>query len=276
MGAGTNPQWVWSATGELKGSRWEVMGAIAPAISGTTGNWMNLVSPAQQLPPATYGQPISGANINMGWIPQYAPPVSATVDDTTADAVLMFSQDSPAISGFAITQLNQALSGIGQNCGLNPQFIPSQLAYNQLNWNLDQTNIVSDTFTRSVASGWGTATSGQAWTATGGSATDYNVTGSTGDVLLSTTGAYRLVRLANTFNIQNVDGYVEISSNLAAAVADHWGALAVRDVAGDEWYGQIKFNPTGTVQLLLSTVTGGVHTALGTITIANSYTLDER
>jgi hypothetical protein len=276
MGAGTNPQWIWSATGELKGNRWEVMGAIAPAISGTTGNWMNLVAPTQQLPTATYGQPISGANVNMGWIPQYAPPVSATVDDTTADAVLLFSQDSPAISGFAITQLNQALSGIGQNCGINPQFIPSQLAYNQLNWSLDQTNIVSDTFTRSVASGWGTASSGQAWTASGGSATDYNVTGSTGDVLLSTTGAYRLVRLANTFNIQNVDGYVEISSNLAAAVADHWGSLAVRDVAGDEWYGQIKFNPTGTVQLLLTTVTGGVHTPLGTVTIANSYTLGTR
>jgi hypothetical protein len=275
MGTGTNPQWIWSSTGELKGNRWEVLGAVAPAVSGVTGNWFNRVPSPNQLSAATYGAPVSGAGINMGWIPQYAPPVSATVDDQTTDAVLMFSQDSPTISGFGIVQLNQAVSGIGQNCGINPAFIPSQIAYNQLSWSLDQNSIASDLFSRVVASGWGTATSGQAWTASGGSATDFSVNGSTGNVLLSTAGVYRLVRLA-TFNLQNVNGYVEISSNTAALTLDHWGALAVRDVAGDEWYGQIKFNPSGTVQLLLSTVTTAVHTNLATVTIAQTYTLNTK
>lgn len=276
LGAGTNPQFVWSATSELVGNRWEVLGAIAPALSGTPGNLQTLVPSPNQLSIATYGQPVSGAGINMGWIPQYAPPVTATADDQTSDAVLFFGQDPPAISGFAITQLNQALSGIGLNCGLAPQFIPTALAYNQLAWSVDQTNIVSDTFTRSVASGWGTATSGQVWTASGGSATDFNVNGTMGTVLLSSTGVYRITRLA-TFSVKDVDAYAEIASNTAAVTLDHWGALAIRDDGtGNQWYGQIKFNPTGTVQLLLTTVTASVHTNLGTITIANSYTVNTK
>jgi hypothetical protein len=276
MGTGTQPQFFWSATGELKGSRWEVLGAEAPALSGVPGNWLSLVPSPNQLSVATYGQPVSGSSINMGWIPQYAPPVSATTDDQTSDAVLLFSQDSPAISGFAISQLNQALSGIGLRCGLAPEFIPTALAYNQLTWSPDQTTIANDLFTRSVSSGWGTATSGQAWTASGGSATDYNVANGVGTVLLSSTGTYRLVRLASTFNVQNVDGYVEISSNTAATGLDHWGSLAIRDNAGDEWYAQINFDPTGIVKLIVTSVTSSVHTVLGTVTFAHTYTLNTK
>jgi hypothetical protein len=135
MGAGFTPQWRWSATGEHKGSRWEVLGCVAPALSGLPGNLLNLaVPPASQLGSATYGQPSAGTTVNMGWIPQYGPYVSATVDDTTADAVLIFSQDPAPVSGFSISTLSQALSGIGQDCGLNPMGIPTSLGYNRLTW----------------------------------------------------------------------------------------------------------------------------------------------
>jgi hypothetical protein len=135
MGAGFTPQWRWSATGEHKGSRWEVLGCLAPALSGLPGNLLNLAVPAvSQLGAATYGQPNSGSAVNMGWIPQYGPYVSATVDDTTADAVLIFSQDPAPVSGFAISTLSQALSGIGQQCNLNPMGIPTALSYNRLTW----------------------------------------------------------------------------------------------------------------------------------------------
>lgn len=39
------------------------------------------------------------------------------------------------------------------------------------------TGLVQDTFSRTVATGWGTATSGHVWTTTGGSAADYSVQG---------------------------------------------------------------------------------------------------
>lgn len=135
MGAGFTPQWRWSATGEHKGSRWEVLGCVAPALSGLPGNLLNLaVPPVSQLGSATYGQPSAGTTVNMGWIPQYGPYVSATVDDTTADAVLIFSQDPAPVSGFSISTLSQPLSGIGQDCGLNPMGIPTSLGYNRLTW----------------------------------------------------------------------------------------------------------------------------------------------
>lgn len=135
MGAGFTPQWRWSATGEHKGSRWEVLGCVAPALSGLPGNLLNLaVPPVSQLGSATYGQPNAGTTVNMGWIPQYGPYVSATVDDTTADAVLLFSQDPAPVSGFSISTLSQPLSGIGQSCGLNPMGIPTSLGYNRLTW----------------------------------------------------------------------------------------------------------------------------------------------
>lgn len=488
MGTGTNPLWIWSATGELKGNRWEVLGAEAQALSGTPGNTNALASFPGQLYNATYGAPNAGAAINMAWSPgtladqgtqpsyatirdtftrvtangwgtadtgqvwtiatgttsefstngsdarhvhaatttvdsivlgivpqadidyrvtddstlaaapltqdfvsfhdvryldvnnQYRLTVSRTVantitltigknvagvatglagptvvpgvvppnnitvrfkvvgtslqakawltsgveppnwlvtatdaslpgagsvriasfitagntntlpqsmvfdnltilapaEDLSADAVILFSQDAPAISGFSVTQLNQAVSGIGQNCGINPAFIPSQIAYNQLTWSLDQTNIASDLFSRVVASAWGSATSGQAWAVAGG-ATDFNVNGTAGTVLLSTTGAYRLTRLGS-LSLQNLNGYVEISSNTAATGLDHWGSLSIRDdnTGANQWYAQIKFNPTGTVQLILTTVTASSHTPLGTVTIAQTYTVNTK
>lgn len=136
MGTGTNPQAVWSATGELAGNRWEVLGVCAPAVSGIGGNLYNLVPSPDQLSIATYGMPVSGAVINLGWVPQGvgSPPVSGTTDDQTSDAFIIFSQDMPAVSGFTVSTLSQAISGIGQDCGLDPCCIPTAILYNQLTW----------------------------------------------------------------------------------------------------------------------------------------------
>lgn len=135
LGTGITPQYRWSATGELAGNRWEILGAIAPALSGLPGNNLNLaVPPVSQLGSATYGQPSAGTTVNMAWIPQYSPYVSATTDDTTADAFLMLSQTPPAVSGFIVSVQTQALSGIGQNCGLDPCCVPTELDFNQLTW----------------------------------------------------------------------------------------------------------------------------------------------
>lgn len=130
---GTGPAWTWSATGEVAGNRWEVLGAVAPALSGIAGNLFNLAVPAaSQLGSATYG----GSTMELTWMPQGvgSPYVAAPSEDVTADGVLMFSQDAPSISGFSISTLSQAVSGIGQECGLNPCCIPTAIQYNRLTW----------------------------------------------------------------------------------------------------------------------------------------------
>jgi hypothetical protein len=134
MGAGTTPQFTWSATGELKGNRWEVLGATAPAVSGVPGNWLNLVPSPNQLSVATYGQPSAGSTVNMGWLPQYAPPVSAASDDATSDAVLLFAQDMPTVTGFSVASRTQTLTGIGLDCLDTPEFVPDGIGYNWISW----------------------------------------------------------------------------------------------------------------------------------------------
>lgn len=141
MNVGVNRQWRWSATGETAGNRWEVLGAVAPAVSGQpSGLYIKVPSP-QQLSAATYGQPTAGASINMAWMPGYSPPSASTADDETADAVLMFSQEPVAVSGFAVQQLNLPLSGIGLNCGIAPQFVPTAMGYNKLTWLLQAASL---------------------------------------------------------------------------------------------------------------------------------------
>jgi hypothetical protein len=55
------------------------------------------------------------------------------------------------------------------------------------------TGAVTDSFTRSVSNGWGTADTGQSWTTSGGSSSDYSVNGTQGVVALNTTDTSRWV-----------------------------------------------------------------------------------
>lgn len=57
-------------------------------------------------------------------------------------------------------------------------------------------SLLSDTFTRTTANGWGTADTGQTWTTSGGSASDYSTNGTQGVHNLSTTVTQRLSSLA--------------------------------------------------------------------------------
>lgn len=213
MGAGTSPQWRWSATGEIAGNRWEVLGAYAPALSGTPGNFTTAVPTPNQLSLATYGAPVSGANENLGWVPGYAPMVSATTDDQTADAVLMFARDFPVITGFSASVEDQQVVGIGLDCGLDPCCVPTEIQYNLITWGLPvNTGYGSDTFSRTVAPNeWGTAESGQAWNESSTVNTTWEVADGQGVITVTTaTSRYNLIDVGGPD--QDVRGTVIIST----------------------------------------------------------------
>lgn len=132
--AAPDPVFRWSSAAETAGNRWEILGAVAPAISGLPGNLRNLVASPHQLSAATYGAPTSGSTVALTWMPGYAPVVSGSTADPTADAFLIFSTDPPAVSGFAVTVQSQAVSGIGPDCGVDPCCIPSAIFYNEVVW----------------------------------------------------------------------------------------------------------------------------------------------
>lgn len=144
MGTSILPTWRWSASGELAGNRWEILGASALALTGMFPNTSltSKVPAISLLDAATYGQPVSGAQINLAWINQLGPYVTGTVDDNSADAMLIFSQDMPTVTGFTCVSGFQPISGIGQNCGINPCCIPDRFYYNQLDWTATSSGIV--------------------------------------------------------------------------------------------------------------------------------------
>ncbi|HLN64585.1 MAG TPA: hypothetical protein VK464_23930 [Symbiobacteriaceae bacterium] len=263
MGAGTNPQWRWSATGETAGNRWEILGAYAPALSGTPGNLLTPVPSPNQLSIATYGQAISGAQINLGWIPQYAPAVTATVDDQTADAFLIFAQVMPAVTGFSATVASQPVTGIGLACGIDPCCIPTAISYNWLTWSASQSpqNVVSDEFTRTLTDTWGQAPiSPAAWTNTGGLAANYDVNGTQGTHTMTTVNADRISTVGSW-----IDGEFELSLTIPAVATGGsiimGGVLRYQD-ANNFYQYDLTFDTSSAVSLSLTSRVGGVGSTL--------------
>lgn len=270
MGAGTIPQWIWSAQGEIAGNRWEVLGATAPALSGAPGNLFNQAPSLSQLSISTYGAPVSGANVNLGWVPQYAPPVSATVDDQTSDAALMFAQDQPTITGFGATDEVQTLVGIGLNCGLDPCCIPTELAYNQVTWGLPaNTGVASDDFERTVAAGsWGSADVGGTYTLSA-PATDWSVNGTHG-VLVFTSVNTLMAALLNTGSV-NFDTKADITfDQLPLTNLIRSGVAARADVTlTNVYFAQVRIVSTGAVTLNIDKNVAGVGSTVATTTVPN-------
>lgn len=268
MGAGTNPQWRWSATGELTGNRWEVLGAVAPALSGIPGNLYNQVPSPNQLSIATYGQPVSGAAINLAWIPGYAPPVTATTDDPTSDATLIFSMDPLPITGFTARTQTQEIVGIGLDCGVDPCCIPTDILYNRITWGLPvNTGVASDNFTRTVAAGgWGTASDGHAWT-TSGTAANFSVNGSEGLIIPTATASDRIAWVNVGGPDQDVQALVKIADT-AETSSLNTGLVARLTDASNYYDVEFRYNSTGTTTLILRKRVGGVATDLLSMTVA--------
>lgn len=262
MGAGTQPQFIWSAPGETSGNRWEVLGATAPAISGTPGNSFNQIPSPHQLSVSTYGQPISGASINLGWVPQYAPYVSATVDDQTSDAFIIFAQDMPTVTGFGVETLNQAISGIGQDCGLNPCCIPTQLQYNRLTWG-DPLNAgyTLDDFNRvTAANSWNNATSGGAWTVSTGSTT-WSVNGSEGQAVTTSSGTNRTAFIDAGGSEQDIR--VEFIMDSAFPAADTQMGITGRVTDNANGYlAELNIDSAGVATIRILTLIAGVRAVL--------------
>jgi len=270
MGTGTNPQWRWSATGELAGNRWEVLGAVAPALSGIPGNNYNLVPSPNQLSIATYGMPTSGAAINLGWIPGYAPPVTATTDDPTSDATLIFSQDPLPITGFSVVTATQEMTGIGLDCGVDPCCIPTDIIYNRLTWGLPvNTGVASDNFNRVVAAGgWGTASDGKTWT-TSGTAANFSVDGEEGLIAPSATSSDRIAWVNVGGPDQDVTVLVKITDTAESGQLN--SGLVARLTDASNYY-DVEFR-YGTVvtELILRRRVAGVATDLISINPPNLF-----
>lgn len=271
MGSATYPTFTWTASGETAGNRWEVLGAVAPTQAAVPG--INLTE-TYELGPATYGAPASGAQILEFWMPQSLPPVSGTQIDNTADVAVYFSPTLPTITSLAAVTQNQALSGIGLNCGIPPQFIPTALQYNRITWAPNTQYYFADLFNRTSVNSWGTSTSGAVYVA-GGTASQFQVSAGTGRLQPTSTVAPlpTYVPVAN-FNARDVRGYAEISSDIAASGGSHYGGVYFRgNGLTDTFNGtaQVIFQVGGTVAVGLMDRHGGSNNQVSTVTQLAGY-----
>lgn len=115
--------WRWSATSELTGNQWQIMVADGPS-----GSW-NPVPAAAATGPATYWAPL-GASVGLTW---QSPSISGSAFDSTSDAVLIFSQDPPAVTGFGLAIQQQELD-VAVQCSTTPRCVPSALSYVRATW----------------------------------------------------------------------------------------------------------------------------------------------
>lgn len=147
----------YSPTTNFPGSRWEILGASAIAVTGATpkaastqsgfastfaiqyglSDYLLRVQGDFDPSEITYGSIeglFSGETRAARWYPgHYAPLVTGAVLDPTSDLVLLISADPPTITGFNVTTEAQELSAF-MECGESTCCIPTSLYYNKINW----------------------------------------------------------------------------------------------------------------------------------------------
>lgn len=243
-GTGTDIQVAWSSPNS-PGRRWEILGVMAPALSGIANqnpqSYLVQTPAGSQLGPATYLQG-TGATDALSWLAT-TPPVSGTTLDPITDAVFLLAQSPVQVTGLALTQPAMAVS---------------------INAALPD---VTDTYSRAVSSGLGSTDTGQAYTTSGGAAGDYNVANGVATISMSAVNSSRWATITAPY--ADVDLHIAASTPVVPTGGSHFYALTARFVdTNNSYLGRIDFATDGTLALTIRKRIGGVETQLAGGTVA--------
>ncbi len=124
----------------------------------------------------------------------------------------------------------------------------------------------TDSFGRTVASGWGTADSGGAWTISGGAA-NFAANGGTGNIILATAGMSAASSLT-TVTSTDTEVRAAVALNQAQTGGGTYVSVIGRRISSTSDYRvKLKFASTGVVTEVLESNVGGTETALKTVTV---------
>ncbi|MBA4865906.1 hypothetical protein H1V43_32095 [Streptomyces sp. PSKA54] len=125
-----------------------------------------------------------------------------------------------------------------------------------------------DTFSRTVASSWGTADSGTAWnTVGGGTAADYSVGSGYAVQVLATVDVSRRTSIAAPH--ADFDIYCDLTTSATATGDSLYGGITARMVDANNMYtARVEFTTGNAIILSVRKLVGGVQTQLGTYTMA--------
>lgn len=131
---------------------------------------------------------------------------------------------------------------------------------------------ITDPFTRTATSGWGSTPAGQAWTTSGGSSTDYAVSSGNARHLCSTLSVARLCVLTPDVT-DNFDVYCKIAAVAVSTGGSQFAGLAGRYTdAANLYYLRAEFTTTAEVILSLRKRIADVDTELASNTSGLGYT----
>ena len=132
-----------------------------------------------------------------------------------------------------------------------------------------QLGIVDDTFTRTLASGWGTADSGQAWTLSS-TASAYSVDGNRGRMTLPA-GTGRAARLL-TVSLADVHVAADVAVTPSPTGSGTYVALMSRLNGNNSYRAKLQFAAGGVINLFVTRVAGTTETNLGWLRVPGTFT----
>lgn len=109
---------------------------------------------------------------------------------------------------------------------------------------------IRDTFARTVSSGWGTADSGEAWTVTGGTASDFSVSPGAAAINLTTVNVGRIA--ATPVSVTDFEIYVDIRCPAVPTGGYIQASVVGKTIAGGNLvWAQVRFETTGNIAVTL-------------------------
>lgn len=131
--------------------------------------------------------------------------------------------------------------------------------------------VQTDTFTRVTANAWGSSDTGQAWTASGGVAADFNTSGTQGRIISSTVTVNRQVVAAPTYGYHRTR--VDFTVPAVATGGSYFAGLVTRWVDASNYYAaRLEFTTAGNCRMEVVRVVAGALTVVYNGTTITTYT----
>lgn len=254
--------------------------ALIPAwADGDVGQPATITNPGRDLPPGQIDVVVEGYTETIDVVSW-----TATANCTPGDAWKVIVANDPTLgradtagSALASSATSTATSlSVATTSGPLWTTDPSDLPFDinvggEVMTVLDAANRITDAFTRSVSSGWGTADTGQAWTVSGGTAANYSVTGSTGRVSCTDVTTRRFTSLGSGITAASVAATVTVP---VVATGDTITAGIVLRYTDDNnhYLLQLTFATDGTITTEIFKRISGTYTNLAATTGVMSYT----
>lgn len=179
--------------------------------------------------------------------------IDTTLDSRHAYLGLYDASDQVVASRFGLSRRPTRHLNGGIACGLTIARVDTTNHY-RCKMEIKDPNIADD-FTRTVANGWGSASSGYTWATSGGTAADYSVDGAVGKMAMSAVGSSRRLQTSSAMDGEIL---VKISPNQVATGGGATAAAMIRYLdLSNHYLGRLEFTTTGAVNLRIQKILAG-------------------